>query len=499
MTIADKEKGPILVLCGRSPYARMMLEMYRQEFGSESVYVVEEAKSNLQYFFQFLFRRLRQRGVLSALDSLAMRAFQFFLPLPSVIHSKTPDLIVASVNDDAVARIAESLRPRAIILAVCSIIHEKQLLRFRVPVINVHNGINPRYRGSGNINAIAEENYSAVGFTVHYVDAGVDTGDIIGQGYIDLLAEPLSLSGIDTEAFRRGAQMVIRHLRGELKQLRMPVWIDRHYVYPGISNWVRAANNLRRRRHLLKLRNQSETWKQNFAKLSQDPTLTISQKLHWWSDSLTEIRFNTVALQLVAAHPEQVLDIGCGDAALAERLSPVPYFGCDACAPFLPQGGDRLVFAADASTLPIATGRFDAVVSVGLFQHLDDAQRAADEMVRVTKPGGTIVVSTLRQFSKIELAIIILGSLGNSERRRLAAHIWRREHGPHILGGKSVARRYGIAEMASLFGVKRADLSVRMLGGVLGPFLARELVVKVRVPPLRLKKRRITPTPEVES
>ena len=47
---------------------------------------------------------------------------------------------------------------------------------------------------------------------------------------------------------------------------------------------------------------------------------------------------------------------------------------------------------ANATALPWASGFFDASRSERLFQHLLDPERAFDEMVRVTKPDGVLVV-----------------------------------------------------------------------------------------------------------
>jgi SAM-dependent methyltransferase len=47
---------------------------------------------------------------------------------------------------------------------------------------------------------------------------------------------------------------------------------------------------------------------------------------------------------------------------------------------------------ADARALPFGSNTFDASRSERLFQHLDDPQVALREMIRVTRPGGWIVV-----------------------------------------------------------------------------------------------------------
>ncbi len=48
---------------------------------------------------------------------------------------------------------------------------------------------------------------------------------------------------------------------------------------------------------------------------------------------------------------------------------------------------------ADALRLPFADGAFDRVMSICAIEHFDDGERALDEMARVLRPGGELVMS----------------------------------------------------------------------------------------------------------
>ena len=51
-----------------------------------------------------------------------------------------------------------------------------------VPVINIHAGVTPRYRGvHGGYWALREGRPGLAGSTVHLVDPGIDTGGILAQ------------------------------------------------------------------------------------------------------------------------------------------------------------------------------------------------------------------------------------------------------------------------------------------------------------------------------
>lgn len=57
-------------------------------------------------------------------------------------------------------------------------------------------------------------------------------------------------------------------------------------------------------------------------------------------------------------------------------------------------------FAGSGAALPLASGTVDAVVSDNVFEHLPDVAAAADEIVRVLRPGG-VVCLTIHPFTAL--------------------------------------------------------------------------------------------------
>ncbi|WP_271274404.1 class I SAM-dependent methyltransferase [Aliamphritea hakodatensis] len=107
-------------------------------------------------------------------------------------------------------------------------------------------------------------------------------------------------------------------------------------------------------------------------------------------------------MQLVQPQPgEHILDAGCGSGIFTEPLvtAGAGITGIDVSRPMLEWAEKRLpeqqFLTADMCDLPFADGHFDKTVSVTALEFIEDAQRAMDEMWRVTKPGGLMVVATL--------------------------------------------------------------------------------------------------------
>jgi len=100
----------------------------------------------------------------------------------------------------------------------------------------------------------------------------------------------------------------------------------------------------------------------------------------------------------------RVLDVGCGPGTdlpwLADRVGPGGFVvGVDRSRQLLEaararieeRGGITLV-QGDARRLPCPSASFDGCRAERVFQHLDDPERSLAEMIRVTRPGGRIVV-----------------------------------------------------------------------------------------------------------
>lgn len=111
------------------------------------------------------------------------------------------------------------------------------------------------------------------------------------------------------------------------------------------------------------------------------------------------------SLELLDVRPGQrLLDLGCGlgdDAATMARLvgREGEAVGIDASSAAITAArarhrGEAVRFeVADAAELPYGDRSFDRCRSDRVLQHLSDPERALAELVRVTKPGGRMVIS----------------------------------------------------------------------------------------------------------
>lgn len=98
-----------------------------------------------------------------------------------------------------------------------------------------------------------------------------------------------------------------------------------------------------------------------------------------------------------------ILELGTGSGAMAEvlleRFPSMCLRGTDVDPEMVESARSRLarfgarvtVEQADATSLPYASGRFDAVVSFIMLHHVIDWERALSEAARVLRPGGSLL------------------------------------------------------------------------------------------------------------
>jgi len=101
-------------------------------------------------------------------------------PIPP--HLVTP---VDSANGDATLSVLRELRPKVIVVCGTRILSKRLLSSVAAPFVNMHAGITPSFRGvHGGYWALAENQPERCGVTVHLVDPGVDTGQVLAQAVI---------------------------------------------------------------------------------------------------------------------------------------------------------------------------------------------------------------------------------------------------------------------------------------------------------------------------
>ena len=256
----DQSTKRILVMCGNDAAAVTAANVYAENLQGHDLRFLEERIVSADRVCAFSRRRLRARGIFSLLGSLAYYGMRLVRPAGIPDKKYRPELTVDSFNSaSAVRDRIQDFKPDIVLVCFCSVLGKDLLRLLPDAAYNIHPGINPRYRGFGNIWAAYENNTDCLGYTIHKLDEGTDTGErvaVVRLSPQDLAGVPFA--DIDIPAASRAA----KHLAGMLLGIQdasipeefrdMP---SRLYGVPTLPVFLKARRNfaaaLRRPRHIL--------------------------------------------------------------------------------------------------------------------------------------------------------------------------------------------------------------------------------------------------------
>ena len=128
--------------------------------------------------------------------------------------------------------------------------------------------------------------------------------------------------------------------------------------------------------------------------------------------SSSEAIYSMVARVLAERHAvgDLLVDVGCGVGNLRPYVRHMfsHYIGIDAVRyEALPNDVDFRYVDLDTGKSPLPDASADVVVSVETIEHLENPRAFMRELVRLTKPGGWVVVTTPNQLSFLSLLTLV--------------------------------------------------------------------------------------------
>lgn len=154
---------------------------------------------------QMLKRRFKKPGPIKTLGQIAFLLFaQPFIPSKKARINRIiseydlsgkaiPNEKITQIESVHATGLAEQimgLKPDIIVVNGTRILKKALLEKLTCPIVNIHVGITPKYRGvHGGYWALFHNDSDLFGVTLHYIDSGIDTGRIIAQKVIPVDAE----------------------------------------------------------------------------------------------------------------------------------------------------------------------------------------------------------------------------------------------------------------------------------------------------------------------
>jgi folate-dependent phosphoribosylglycinamide formyltransferase PurN len=167
-----REFGPFPCIIERRMPRRTMARVRMRKLG---VFRVASQIAFISLIRPFLDRSARQR-VASICREFDLEQIA---PMAAHIHP------VATVNDEECRVLLRRYGPKVIVVNGTRIIRAETLDATAATILNTHQGITPQYRGAhGAYWALYNSDPQHCGVTVHLVDSGIDTGEVVTQALV---------------------------------------------------------------------------------------------------------------------------------------------------------------------------------------------------------------------------------------------------------------------------------------------------------------------------
>jgi methionyl-tRNA formyltransferase len=201
----------IAILTSDEPHHDYMIATMRTNF--HVVLVIKEPGSRMRVrarrekrWPDYVFMNYHNwRRTLLGLNSYRSK---YFSDIPAAPEQRVcPEITVDYINDPEVADMLIEARPDLTIIMAPSIL-KRQVLQAAGTIINVHGGFLPYYRGNHCFFfALYNQEFDKIGSTIHFVNAGIDTGDII-----DIVVPPIKVTDNAERLYCRAEKMAVHKL-----------------------------------------------------------------------------------------------------------------------------------------------------------------------------------------------------------------------------------------------------------------------------------------------
>jgi hypothetical protein len=132
-------------------------------------------------------RKLRRVGVTAAPVGLALRRVYASAGAGPPLEEVATEIVrVPTLNGDAARDALRRLEADVVVSLDNTIIREPTFALPAHGTINVHHGAVPEYRGGPPLFWELLDGRDAVGFTIHVIDEGIDTGPVLARGAVPI-------------------------------------------------------------------------------------------------------------------------------------------------------------------------------------------------------------------------------------------------------------------------------------------------------------------------
>lgn len=235
----------IVLLCGHQHNQAALAHKVAARFNLAGIVIEKKPAKKINSFsIPQLFNRLLNRTIFSAIHQSWFGLLDFYRKnYPTFPAVAT--ISVSNINDEATIRFLKDVRPDLVMVSGTAMVKKEVLsLQFPKGIINLHTGLSPYIKGGPNCTnwCIADEHFHLIGNTIMWIDAGIDSGDLICTE-ITALQSPKNLLDVHLQVMEHAHDLYIRAVEKIDADFSNCKRIKQRSITEGITYYSRQWNN----------------------------------------------------------------------------------------------------------------------------------------------------------------------------------------------------------------------------------------------------------------
>lgn len=182
------DERKIVIWCGAAPNQKALANKLASKYNVAGIVIDEHKKASspkkIAEIVSVLIDKIRFSKIYGAWKWLMYNYASGYSDWPNV-----PMLRVESINNEQAAAFTREINPDLIIVSGTGLVKEPLLsIPASIGIINLHTGLSPFVKGGPNCTnwCIANNEWHLVGNTIMWLNAGIDSGNIITTETIDI-------------------------------------------------------------------------------------------------------------------------------------------------------------------------------------------------------------------------------------------------------------------------------------------------------------------------
>ncbi|MEL6720149.1 MAG: formyltransferase family protein [Bacteroidota bacterium] len=172
----------VVILCGSNPNQKALANKIAKQFDVVGLVIEKRVGKNKKQSFSKILKKIWDRTRFHKIDGVWKKMMRHYEEFYSQFPNTSETLVTPNVNDKSVYDFVGNCDPDLVVVSGTRIIKPPFFdLKPSKGITNLHTGISPYIKGGPNCTnwCLAEDQFHLIGNTIMWIDAGIDSGNII--------------------------------------------------------------------------------------------------------------------------------------------------------------------------------------------------------------------------------------------------------------------------------------------------------------------------------